>query len=167
MKKELENHYTEKFNKPDLACELKYGKRIKELRKANKMTHKELAGKIGIAPRTLQMWESGKNLSFISKMSKLADLFGVSITDLFNFPGPKGMDKIKESEGLKKIKIVFSNSQETEFLVDDLTQDELTGIFSQFYDGRLMIIRNFYANPKNVNYIIVDDFEEYNEEMEE
>lgn len=81
MKKELENHYTEKFNKPDLACELKYGKRIKELRKANKMTHKELAGKIGIAPRTLQMWESGKNLSFISKMSKLADLFGVSITD--------------------------------------------------------------------------------------
>lgn len=167
MKKELENHYTEKFNKPDLACELKYGKRIKELRKANKMTHKELAGKIGIAPRTLQMWESGKNLSFISKMSKLADIFGISITDLFDLHGPKEMNKIKESGQLKKIKIVFSNSQETEFLVNDLTQDELTEILSQFYDGRLMVIRNFYANPTNVNYIIVDDFEEYNEEVEE
>ncbi|WP_247919570.1 helix-turn-helix transcriptional regulator [Streptococcus parasanguinis] len=153
MEKELKNHST--------------GNRIKELRKANKLTHKELAGKLGISTRTLQMWESGKNLSFIPKMSKLADFFGVSITDLFDLPGPKGMDKIKESEGLKKIKIVFSNSQETEFLVEDLTQDELTGIFSQFYDERLIVIRNFYANPNNVNYIIVDDFEEYNKEVEE
>lgn len=153
MEKELKNHST--------------GNRIKELRKANKLTHKELAGKLGISTRTLQMWESGKNLSFIPKMSKLADFFGVSITDLFDLPGPKGMDKIKESEGLKKIKIVFSNSQETEFLVEDLTKDELTGIFSQFYDERLIVIRNFYANPNNVNYIIVDDFEEYNKEVEE
>lgn len=153
MEKELKNHST--------------GNRIKELRKANKLTHKELAGKLGISTRTLQMWESGKNLSFIPKMLKLADFFGVSITDLFDLPGPKGMDKIKESEGLKKIKIVFSNSQETEFLVEDLTQDELTGIFSQFYDERLIVIRNFYANPNNVNYIIVDDFEEYNKEVEE
>lgn len=153
MEKELKNHST--------------GNRIKELRKANKLTHKELAGKLGISTRTLQMWESGKNLSFIPKMSKLADFFGVSITDLFDLPGPKGMDKIKESEGLKKIKIVFSNSQETEFLVEDLTQDELTGIFSQFYDERLIVIRNFYANPNNVNYIIVDDFEEYDEEQED
>ena len=153
MEKELKNRST--------------GNRIKELRKANKLTHKELAGKLGISTRTLQMWESGKNLSFIPKMSKLADFFGVSITDLFDLPGPKGMDKIKESEGLKKIKIVFSNSQETEFLVEDLTQDELTGIFSQFYDERLIVIRNFYANPNNVNYIIVDDFEEYNKEVEE
>lgn len=151
MEKKLKNHSTRN--------------RIKELRKANKMTHKELAEKLGIATRTLQMWESGKNLSFIPKMSKLADLFGVSITDLFDLRGPKGMDKIKESRELKKIKIVFSNSQEVEFLVNDLTQDELTEILSQFYDGRLVVIRNFYANPKNVNYIIVDDFEESEEDL--
>lgn len=73
----------------------------------------------------------------------------------------------QESGELKKIKIVFSNSQETEFLVKDLTLDELEVILGQLADGRLMIIRNFYANPKNVNYIIVDDFEEYNEEQED
>ena len=91
MEKELKNHST--------------GNRIKELRKANKLTHKELAGKLGISTRTLQMWESGKSLSFIPKMSKLADFFGVSITDLFDLPGPKGMDKIKESGGCKKATI--------------------------------------------------------------
>ena len=67
----------------------------------------------------------------------------------------------------QKIKIVFSNSQETEFLVDSLTKDELAGILSQFYDGSLMVIRNFYANPKNVNYIIIDDFEECEEQEDE
>lgn len=68
---------------------------------------------------------------------------------------------------LKKFTIVFSNSQKAEFLVNDLIEDELKGILSQFYDGKLMVIRNFYANPKNVNYIIVDDFEEYDEEQED
>lgn len=67
----------------------------------------------------------------------------------------------------KKITIVFSNSQENEFLVEDLTPDELAVILGQLADGRLMIIRNFYANPRNVNYIIVDDFEECEESKNE
>lgn len=67
----------------------------------------------------------------------------------------------------KRITIGFSDSQKNDFLVRDFTQDELTRIIGQFVDGRLMIIRNFYANPKNVNYIIVDDFEEYDEEQED
>ena len=67
----------------------------------------------------------------------------------------------------KKITIGLSNSQKAEFLVNDLTEDELKGILSQFSDGKLMVIRNLYANPKNVNYIIVDDFEEYDEEQED
>nr|DAJ33163.1 MAG TPA: hypothetical protein [Caudoviricetes sp.] len=67
----------------------------------------------------------------------------------------------------KKITIVFSNSQETEFLVEDLTLDELAVILGQLADGRLMMIRNFYANPRNVNYISVDDFEECEESKNE
>ena len=69
----------------------------------------------------------------------------------------------QEMEKYKKITIGFSDSQKTEFLVENFTQDELTEIVTQFVDGRLMIIRNFYANPKNVNYIIIDDFEECEE----
>lgn len=76
------------------------------------------------------------------------------------------MNEQKSGE-LKKFTIGFSNSQKAEFLVNDLIEDELEGILSQFYDGKLMVIRNFYANPKNVNYIIVDDFEEYDEEQED
>lgn len=66
----------------------------------------------------------------------------------------------QEMKKYKKITIGFSNSQKSEFLVKDFTQDELTEIVTQFVDGRLMIIRNFYANPRNINYFIVDDLEE-------
>lgn len=75
------------------------------------------------------------------------------------------MNKQKSGE-LKKFTIGFSNSQKAEFLVDDFTQDELTKIISQFYNGNLMKIRNFYVNPKSINYFIIDDVEEYNEEQE-
>lgn len=74
------------------------------------------------------------------------------------------MDKQKSGE-LKKFKIGFSDSQKAEFLVDDFTQDELTKIINQFIDGRLMAIRNFYANPKSINYFVVDDFEESVEDL--
>lgn len=66
----------------------------------------------------------------------------------------------QEMKKYKKITIGFSDSQKSEFLVEGFTQDELTEIVTQFVDGRLMIIRNFYANPRNINYFIVDDLEE-------
>lgn len=65
----------------------------------------------------------------------------------------------------KKFTIGFSDSQKAEFLVDDFTQDELRKIIDQFNNGNLMKIRNFYVNPKNVNYIVVDDFEESVEDL--
>lgn len=76
------------------------------------------------------------------------------------------MDKQKSGK-LKKFIIGFSDSQKAEFLVDDLTQDELKEIVTQFYNGALMIIRNFHANPKNINYFIVDDVDELEESEEE
>ena len=66
----------------------------------------------------------------------------------------------QEMKKYKKITIGFSDSQKSEFLVEGFTQDELTEIVTQFVDGRLMIIRNFYANPRDINYFIVDDLEE-------
>ena len=68
---------------------------------------------------------------------------------------------------VKKFTIGFSDSQKAEFLVDDFTQDELRKIIGQFNNGNLMKIRNFYVNPKNINYFIIDDVEEYNEEQED
>lgn len=74
------------------------------------------------------------------------------------------MNKQKSVE-LKKFTIGFSDSQKAEFLVDDFTQDELTKIISQFNNGNVMKIRNFYVNPKSINYFVVDDFEESEKDL--
>lgn len=66
----------------------------------------------------------------------------------------------QELKKYKKFTIGFSDSRKAEFLVDDFTQDELTKIISQFNNGNLMEIRNFFVNPKNINYFTVDNLEE-------
>lgn len=76
------------------------------------------------------------------------------------------MNNIDLSED-KKITIIFSNSPVVEFRVNDFDEEELRNIISQFNNGNLMKIRNFYANPKSINYFIIDDVEEYNEEQED
>lgn len=74
------------------------------------------------------------------------------------------MDKQKSGQ-FKKFTISFQDSQKAEFLVEDFTQDELTKIISQFNNGNLMKIRNFYVNPKNINCFIVDDSEKSVEDL--
>lgn len=69
----------------------------------------------------------------------------------------------QELREYKKITIGFSNSQKEIFFLKDFNQDELREILAQLKNGNALIIRNFYANPKNVNYIIIDDFEECEE----
>lgn len=59
--------------------------RLKELRKAKKLTQKELAKIIGVHYRTLQNWESNESQIKPDKAQKLADFFGVSIAHLLGY----------------------------------------------------------------------------------
>lgn len=59
--------------------------RLKELRKAKKLTQQELAEKTDIPYRTLQRWENGESQIKHDKAQKLADFFGVSITHLLGY----------------------------------------------------------------------------------
>ena len=51
--------------------------------------------------------------------------------------------------------------------MNDFDEEELRKIISQFNNGNLMKIRNFYVNPKSINYFIIDDVEEYDEEVKD
>ena len=56
----------------------KSGKLLCDLRKAKGMTQKELAGKLGVVPKTVSKWETGHGFPDISTVSALADILGVS-----------------------------------------------------------------------------------------
>lgn len=53
--------------------------RLKELRKAKKLTQEELAREIGISKITVLRWENGERQIKLDKAQKLADFFGVSV----------------------------------------------------------------------------------------
>ena len=59
--------------------------RLKKLRRAKKLTQKELAEETDIPYRTLQNWENGESQIKPEKAEKLANFFGVSIAHLLGY----------------------------------------------------------------------------------
>ena len=55
------------------------GKKIKELRKKNKMTQKELSSKLGVSPAALGLWETDKRTPDFNILTKISDIFNVPI----------------------------------------------------------------------------------------
>ena len=62
----------------------KVGKFIKELRKNNNLTQKELADKYGVTYQAVSKWENGINLPEISLLRQMSKDFNVSISDILD-----------------------------------------------------------------------------------
>ena len=56
----------------------KSGKFLCDLRKAKGMTQKQIADKLGILPKTVSKWETGRGFPDVSMLSSLSDILGVS-----------------------------------------------------------------------------------------
>ena len=57
---------------------IKNGKLLRELRIYASMTQKQVADILGIQPKTVSKWETGKGFPDVSFISQLADVFEVS-----------------------------------------------------------------------------------------
>lgn len=64
-----------------------FGQRIKELREQKGLTQEQLAEAIGVKDtRTIRFWESGTNAPKFANLITLAQVLGVRMRDLFDFP---------------------------------------------------------------------------------
>ena len=63
---------------------VKNGKLLQSLRKDKKMTQKEVADKLGVVPKTISKWETGKGFPDVSFISSLAQILGVNEKTLLN-----------------------------------------------------------------------------------
>lgn len=57
---------------------------IKKLREERKLTQAELSEKLGVSDKAVSKWETGKGYPDISLLEPIADVFGVSITELLS-----------------------------------------------------------------------------------
>lgn len=57
---------------------------IKFIRKANKLTQKEMAAKLGKAPTTVACWEQGVRTPIVRDALEICRIFGVEVEDLLD-----------------------------------------------------------------------------------
>ena len=57
----------------------KFSERLKELRKAHKLTQPQLADKLNVGKSTVAMWETGDRQPDYKTLQKIADFFNVSV----------------------------------------------------------------------------------------
>ncbi len=69
----------------DIAREL--GSRIKNAREATKLTQAQLAEASGLSINFVGLVERGKAIPSIRSLSRIADILGVSLAELFQLPG--------------------------------------------------------------------------------
>lgn len=57
---------------------------IRQLRESNQLTQAELAEKLGVSDKTISKWETAKGYPDISLLEPLAQIFKISIAELFS-----------------------------------------------------------------------------------
>ena len=84
----------------------KFGAFVAELRKEKGITQKELAEKLCISDKAISKWETGNSIPDVSLLMPLAEILGVSVTELLEsrrMESPESMDKEQTDNLVKKV----------------------------------------------------------------
>lgn len=73
----------------------KFAKRIKDLRKLNKMSQEKLAEKADLSPTYVGNLERAEQNPTLTSLDKIAEAFNISLAELLNFPDDKRVKSAK------------------------------------------------------------------------
>lgn len=74
---------------------MELGKRIKQLRFKAGLTQEQLAERLGIAPQSVSKWENAVAMPDITTLPLIAEIFGVTIDDLFDLTVEQRFNRIE------------------------------------------------------------------------
>ena len=76
---------------------MELGKKIRQLRFKAGLTQEQLAEKLGIGAQSVSKWENAVAMPDITALPLIAEIFGVSIDDLFDLTSEQRMNRIENS----------------------------------------------------------------------
>ena len=76
---------------------MELGKKIRQLRYKAGLTQEQLADKLGLGPKSVSKWETAASMPDITTLPLLAEIFGVSIDDLFDLSSEQRLNRIENS----------------------------------------------------------------------
>ena len=74
---------------------MELGKKIKQLRFKAGLTQEQLAERLGIGPQSVSKWENAVSMPDITALPLLAEIFGVSIDELFDLTKEQKLRRIE------------------------------------------------------------------------
>ena len=74
---------------------MELGKKIKQLRFKAGLTQEQLAEKLGIGAQSVSKWENAVSMPDITALPLLAEIFGVSIDELFDLTNEQRLNRIE------------------------------------------------------------------------
>ncbi len=74
---------------------MELGKKIRQLRFKTGLTQEQLAEKLGVGAQSVSKWENAVAMPDISALPLLAEVFGVSIDDLFDLTSEQRLNRIE------------------------------------------------------------------------
>ena len=76
--------------------------KIKQLRFKAGLTQEQLARRLGVAPQSVSKWENAVAMPDITTLPLLAEVFGVSIDELFDLSSEQRLNRIENSLDIEK-----------------------------------------------------------------
>ncbi len=80
---------------------MELGKKIRQLRFKAGLTQEQLSEKLAVAPQSVSKWENAVAMPDISVLPLLAEVFGVSIDDLFDLTSEQRLNRIENRMDLE------------------------------------------------------------------
>ena len=74
---------------------MELGKKIKQLRYKAGLTQEQLAERMGVSPQSVSKWENAVAMPDITALPLLAEIFGVSIDELFDLTSEQRLNRIE------------------------------------------------------------------------
>ena len=74
---------------------MELGKKVRQLRFKAGLTQEQLAERLGVAPQSVSKWENSVAMPDITMLPSLAEIFGISIDDLFDLTVEQRLNRIE------------------------------------------------------------------------
>jgi transcriptional regulator with XRE-family HTH domain len=139
--------------------------KLREIRKKNKMTMKQLCHKLKIGNTTLWEWEKGKKNPKKFQVRMLAEALNTSVDQISNLKPQKTKSAIKYSETFESwLALANLNNQLKSKLEIKQAVDKILNLNQQLLEGAIIVkallsAMNtiFYIKDSNLKYITAND----------
>ena len=121
---------------------MELGNKIAQLRQKAKWTQKQLADELGISAQSVSKWENLVAAPDIALLPKLAEVFGVSIDELFDLTIEQKLNRIENRLDIDRDLSHETFTEYEEYLRTLLSDEEhhnrATGLLAQLYGRRML-----------------------------